>query len=797
MSQQPYITRGNVAFAVIVVLLIFLIAIQLLQTLQTPNTVAESEHPVGNNQVGPTIITGTVLYSDPLFIERASDPLIVLEDQGGFVQRDPNFMLSLRSQTLGQITSDFRTSPFSYSLSLPIEPQGSLHDIDNNGQQDIGVMVFTIAYWNNTFGDAFLEQRDLIGGGWSQSYASTRVRWQPESKGEVQGGKFVVYAPSTGQGFPSDFGTDERLFTNDDPIIPLEQGYTIVNMDTRPFTFDRSPYPQVDLIEPKDMNGADYSALPYSQAFDALIEKLRREYAFTEHKQIDWEQKRAEFHPQFVQAENEGNREAYVAALEAFLRSIPDGHVNSHALLDSLAVNRRSSLGLELRQLNDGRIIVSSLLAQSPADNAGIRSGAEILAINRRSTDDVLNSFVPWLGAASTESRTQIQKLRELMRFPSSTLVNLTYKNSGGALTNATLITADEQEQPTSSFSTSIQNDFELPLTFHLLPDGYGYVKIYDFADNPQLTLLLWERLLTKLNKHQGAGLVLDLRDSHGGDTYLADQMSAYFFDQPFELGNIIRYDAATDSFKVEPSQVKRHYLPPQNQRYHGRLVAIIGPDCQRACEFFAHNLTITERSQFVGHHSTAGMGGTVDILPMPEEQLIQYTSGRAVDTENRIHIEGQGIYPTILVPLTERSLLVEYDVLLHTALQYLQGEVSLGVVDESLLPPDSIDDIEENPLPDEPSEALPQVRNLVPLIAPVELTLSLATVDTAGGVLNIRSTPGLEGEILGTVPDGATYLVLDTTLNEEWLLLSTPGFLRDGVNSGWAKAEFTRYRKP
>ena len=789
MSQQPYMTRGNIAFAIIVVLLIFLIAIQLLQTLQTTSSSVEPERSFGNDLVGPTIITGTVRYSDPLFIERINAPIIVLEDQAGFVDRNPSFMLSLKSQTLGQITSDFRVSPFAYSLSLPIEPQGSLRDVDNDGEEDIGVMVFAIAYWNNTFGDAFLEQRDLIGGGWSQAYASTKVSQQPESQGEVQGGNFVIYAPVPDQSFPTDFGADQRLFTDDDPIAAVAQGYTVVDMDTRPFTFDRVLYPTVDLIEPEQLVRDDFSALSYSQAFDAMIAKLRREYAFTEYKQIDWTQKSDEFRPQFVKAEEETDREAYINALGNLLRSIPDGHVSSNYLAKRLETNTKGSLGLELSELNDGRIIVSALRSDGPAGNAGIRSGAEILAFNRRSTEDVLNGIVPGLGSASTESQTRIQKLRELVRFPSNTLVNLTYKNSGGAITNATLITVDEQVHPASSFSTAVLNDFELPLTFYLLPDGYGYVQIHNFGDDAQLTLLLWERLLTRLRQHQIPGLILDIRQNKGRDPYLADQMSAYFFDEPLELGNTAYYDASTADFKLD--QAKQHHLPPHSQRYYGDLVAIIGPDCQNACEFFAHNLTFNQRAQFVGHYPTAGMGGTVDLLPMPEEQLVHYTSGRAVDKESRIHIEGQGVYPTVLVPMTERAALVEYDILLHTASQYLKGEIALGAVDESLIVPDEIDNL----LLDEPSETLPQIQNLVPLITPVELTLSLATVDTSGGVLNVRSEPNIEGKILGTLPDGATYLVLDTAADEEWLLLSAPGILDDEADSGWVNAEFTRYR--
>jgi hypothetical protein len=38
-----------------------------------------------------------------------------------------------------------------------------LRDVDNDGETDAGVMVFAVAYWSNTFGDPYLEERDHMG----------------------------------------------------------------------------------------------------------------------------------------------------------------------------------------------------------------------------------------------------------------------------------------------------------------------------------------------------------------------------------------------------------------------------------------------------------------------------------------------------------------------------------------------------------------------------------------------------------------------------------------------------------
>ena len=142
----------------------------------TVPTAELTQMPVDETAIGGTrIVSGSVSYTNTFFTEGVAQPIIILEDQGGFVTRNRKFLIPVESQVIGEITSDFYTSPFTYSLTLPIEPNGTLHDVDHDGNKDTGVMVFAVAYWTNTWGDPFLERRDQDGGGWSSAYASTRI----------------------------------------------------------------------------------------------------------------------------------------------------------------------------------------------------------------------------------------------------------------------------------------------------------------------------------------------------------------------------------------------------------------------------------------------------------------------------------------------------------------------------------------------------------------------------------------------------------------------------------------------
>src|SRR4026209_2492983 len=161
----------------------------------TPITTATQPTQEAPQEGGPKTVTGTLTYTNLFFTDGVAQPVIILEDQGGFVTRDRKFLIPIESQVIGEITSDFYTSPVSYSRSLPAEPNGTLHDVDHDGKEETGVMVFAVAYWTNTWGDPFLERRDQGGGGWSTAYASTKVSADRDSYLEVYGGKYLVYAP--------------------------------------------------------------------------------------------------------------------------------------------------------------------------------------------------------------------------------------------------------------------------------------------------------------------------------------------------------------------------------------------------------------------------------------------------------------------------------------------------------------------------------------------------------------------------------------------------------------------------
>jgi len=609
---------------------------------------------------GVKIVSGAVSYTNTFFTAGVAEPEIILEDQAGFVSRNRKFLIPIESQVIGKITSDFYKSPFSYSLSLPAEPNGTLNDVNHDGKADKGVMVFAVAYWTNTWGDPFLERRDQGGGGWSTAYASTKVSDDRDTYREVYGGKYLIYAPDDKQQFPSQFGADKKLFTDDDPLISVPAGWSVIDLDQTPFTIDRSEKPTIDLLEPESAALDDFSALSYTDAYDKMVEKFKNEYAFTELKKIDWDTKAKEFRPRFAEAEAKSDKHAYALALRDFLWSIPDTHVGlDQALLnDDFRAETAGGLGFAMRETDDGKIIANFILAGGPADAAGMKFGAEIISLDGRPTSDVVDATVPWSSPFSNPIIKRLQQLRYATRFKlDKGQVQVSFKNPGGREQAADLDVVQEFDSFSFASIRAGQSPTALPVEFSVLPSGYGYIKISSFLDNEVLSIQVWERAIQFFNDNKIPGVILDMRVNGGGSGWLADQMAAYFFDREIVVGNTARYNKGSGEFYMDPGDEKSMIPPQPGLQYNGPVAVLIGPGCASACEFFSYDMTINKRATIVGQYPSEGAGGSVEDFKMPEDILVRLTIGRAVDAQGTIHLEGKGVAPTVKVPITAEIL--------------------------------------------------------------------------------------------------------------------------------------------
>lgn len=614
----------------------------------------------GTNE--PVLVTGTIPFTSPFFMDGIAEPFVLLEDQTGFVLRDLNHPFEISGQAIGpvELVSD---GLLNYSLPLPAVPQGKLNDVDQNGVEDRGVMIFAVAYWSNTWGGPFLEERD--GTGWSTAYASTTTDSNRDY--EIDGGHLIIWAPDDQQSFPSGFGADQLLFTADDPVQSVPVGYSIVDLNEEPFRVYKESNPQFTLIEGAGAVN-DYSAMSAAEAFDAMFNKVRVEYPFTVEKGVDWDALYAAFAPQVAAARNEYD---LYRALRDFTHAIPDSHVGLTFNPQVFYEEQGGSFGMVLAELSDGRVLVSHVLPGTPAANAGIQVGAEILTWNGQPVQTALDAVQPYLAPYSTEHSRRQGQLIFLTRVPVGQTATLSVKDSGAAAREVKLRSDLEYDSLFEALGYNSVDLMELPVEASVLDSGLGYIRISTFSDDYNLMARLWERHIQALLDNEIPGVILDLRNNGGGSGGLAMDFASYFFDREITVAETRYYNELTGQFEPNDHPTK---LRPAPLFYEGKVAVLVGPNCVSACEWFSNAMTQNGRAIVVGHFPSNGAAGEVGRgqYKMPYDINMQFPTGRPLTPDGKLLIEGVGMVPSIVVPVTAESVLGSADPVLDAAVQAL-----------------------------------------------------------------------------------------------------------------------------
>lgn len=461
----------------------------------------------------------------------------------------------------------------------------------------------------------------------------------------LEGGSLLVWAGDSAQQFPTGPGPDGVPFTADDPRAPIPAGWTLVNLDSAPYTFSRESAPRLDLITTGMGDVIDYADLPCDQMIPALIDRVASVYPFTDLYGIDWPALRAQLVASANLARDARDCELIV---REFGNAIPDGHVNFY--LPALRSEINGTLGMLLTPLSDGRIAVGNLGRGGPAQRAGIAIGAVILAWDGRPIEAALTDVVLQTSNASTPHALLAQRLWNLNRGPFGSSVTITYQNPGAAPATLTLTRADPQPlaRPTPT----------PPVTGNVLPSGVGYIRIEQFISMSQLNA--FDAAVTALIERGAPGIILDVRANPGGFSQISDAMASRFFEEGFLIGRQVQEGRLTFQMQVDPR-------PPI---FSGPVAVLVDVNTASAGELFAYTFASTGRGLIVGSTPSGGLAGTVSggQYLLPGGAFIQVPTGNLLDDQGREIVEGKGVPPDVLVPVTVESLVTGADDVLAAA---------------------------------------------------------------------------------------------------------------------------------
>jgi C-terminal processing protease CtpA/Prc len=624
----------------------------------------------------PTEITGTFSYTNDIITTYYVEQAVALVDMYGFVKRDKEWEIPVDSQTLGFLQLDPKARTGTYKLELPALPTGQMVDVDNNDKADQGVQVFAVSYWPNLTGGPYSEGDDPSKG-WPTYLAS--VVTDSENQDEVVSGNLVVWAPDGKQKFPTGFGADKKLFTADDPEGGIPAGYSIVNLDKEPFGVSRPPKPELALFEPKEAAIKDFSAESYTKAFDDMFNIVRTNYAFNgiQGKEPNWDSLYAQLKPRVAEAETKHDANAFYLALRDFSWAFKDGHVGldggDFANQDfTQAVS--GGYGFALRQLDDGRVIVIFVLDGGPAAKAGMKVGAEVTQWNGKPIQEAIGAAHSFSNQSS-DFAIRYQQIRYLLATQVGTQAKVSFTNPGEQPQAETLTAISEQ----SSFSrTSLYygapTSTLLPVEYRLITQGQsniGYISINSNYDDLNLIIRLFQRALQQFSAQQVDGLIMDLRYNSGGAPL---GLAGFLYGKEIVMGQLEYYSDKTGAF--EPEGEPEKITPNQEQFRFNKMAVLVSPACFSACELEAFGFSKVPGMMVVGEYPTAGVEAEVSRgqFKLPEGMSLQVPFGRFMLPDGKLFLEGQGVKPTVKVPIDQKTAVSTEDEVLKAAVAAVLG---------------------------------------------------------------------------------------------------------------------------
>jgi C-terminal processing protease CtpA/Prc len=630
----------------------------------------------------PTEITGTFTYTNDIITTYYVENAVALVDMYGFVKRDREWEVPVASQTLGFLQMDPARKTGKYTLELPELPTGQMVDVDNNGKSDKGVQVFAVSYWPNLAGGPYSEGDDPTKG-WPTYLAS--IVTDSENKDEVLSGNLVVWAPDGNQKFPTGFGPDQKLFTADDPVGSIPAGYSIVNLDKEPFSVSQTPKPSLALFEPKEAAIKDFSNESYTKAFEDMFGVVKKNYAFNgiQGKEPDWDKLYGQLQPRVQDAQSKHDPNAFYLALRDFAWAFKDGHVGLDGgdFANQDFTNATSGgYGFALRQLDDGHVIVIYVLEGGPAAQAGMKVGAEVTEFNGRPINEAIASAHSYSNQSS-DFAIRYQQVRYLLATAVGAEAKVTFVNPGGQPQSAALKAVEERNSfSRTSLYYGAQTDNLLPVEFKVLTQGdaqIGYISINSNYDDLNLIIRLFQRALEQFKARQVAGLIIDLRYNSGGAPL---GLAGFLHDKDIVMGQLEYYSDKTRKFEPEGEPEK---VTPNVEQYRFKKTAVlVSPACFSACELEAFAFSQVPGMLVVGQYPTAGVEAEVSRgqFKLPEGMSLQVPFGRFVLPDGRLFLEGQGVKPTVKVPIDEKTAVSSDDVVLNAAIQSVLGQTPSSV---------------------------------------------------------------------------------------------------------------------
>jgi len=303
------------------------------------------------------------------------------------------------------------------------------------------------------------------------------------------------------------------------------------------------------------------------------------------------------------------------AALRAFVRSVdPEADLLTSEEISSADTGAKANVGLDLAIRDDYPVIIAPR-DESPAQDAGLLAGEQLVAIDNRSM----------LHARRVE-------VQQFLRGPASSPVTLRI------LDTATHATRDVRLQRAERSSAP-------GIVLKFLTGRIAYCRVTEFTHAAVEAL---HTAMARAKEEHAPGVILDLRNNAGGK-FEATQVAASLFLPAGAPIVALEY--------ANPSQ-RTSFVSDQGDKFTAPLVLLVNGGTAAEAEMFAAALQDNKRAQLVGS-KTFGRGFLTTSVTLSDGSVLSLPTAYYRRPSDQM-LDGTGLTPDVVVDLprdTERLL--------------------------------------------------------------------------------------------------------------------------------------------
>ena len=398
--------------------------------------------------------------------------------------------------------------------------------------------------------------------------------------------------------------------------------------------------------------------LPTVETFDAAWTIVRDKHFDPGMNGVNWNAVRDELRPRAAAARTTGELRGVVREMLGRLGQSHFSLIPGSAEPAS-AADLSGDAGLDVR-LVDGTLLVTAVEPDGAAARAGVKPGWKLVTVGGLAVAPALAELPQEPRLRSVEAW---RVAHERLRGPAGTTVFVTFQDGAGHLHDLTL-----NRQPETGEPVTIGH---LPTMFvrveserRALPRG-GAAGVIRF----NVWMPAVDREFQKaMDAHRGAdGIVVDLRGNPGGLAAMLMGISGHFVAERKALGTMRTRDSEL-RFVANPRRVSA--AGERVEPFAGPVAILVDAMSGSASECFTGGMQGIRRARVFGQVS---MGQALPALfnKLPNGDVLIHAYGDFVAADGT-RLEGRGVVPDVVVPLTRQALLAGRDEVLDAALEWI-----------------------------------------------------------------------------------------------------------------------------